>query len=148
MASGAESSPLPVGIPPLTGTAIARATDGEDSKSDWTIALTLPRDTWREIQFVMPRLDWPEPTWEKVRPGVRDGTMTLVGDSMPTHFSVVDMKGKELGRDQIIEQLKTKQPVLVSASGRMPHACYLQLPTPVTVGELKKGSWAISLRAG
>jgi hypothetical protein len=78
----------------------------------------------------MPKLDWPEPTWEEVRPGFREGTMNLVGDSMPPWFRVVDMNGKELGRDQILELFKTKQTVLVSASGRMPRSCCLQLPTP------------------
>lgn len=130
LASGAESDRLPGGIPPLSGKAHARTTDGDDSKSDWTIELTLPEDTWRAIQDVMPKLNWPEPTWKNVRPGIREGTMTLVGDSTPTWFRVVDMNGKELGRDQIIELLKTKHTVLVSASGRMPHSCYLQLPTP------------------
>ena len=73
----AESNPLPVGIPPVMGKAVAQATEGDDSKSMWTIALTLPRDTWREIQVAMPKLDWPEPKWEEVRPGYRDATMTL-----------------------------------------------------------------------
>jgi hypothetical protein len=123
----AESSRLPEGVPPVTGAAVARAVQGDGSQ--WTIAVTLPRDTWREIQVVMPKMTWPEPKWEQVRPGVREGTMTLIGDSVPACFRVVDMNGKEPGRDQVLEQLKSKTPVLVSASGQMPHACYLRLPT-------------------
>jgi len=120
---------LPEGIPPVTGTAVAQIAEGDESESGWTIALTLPRDTWRAIQVAMPKLEWPEPKWEKVRPGFREGTMTLVGDSMPTRFRVVDISGKELAGDQVLQQLNSKTPVLIAASGRMPPACYLGLPT-------------------
>jgi hypothetical protein len=48
----------------------------------------------------------------------------------PFFCRVTDMSGKELERQQIVEQLRTKQPVLVSVDGRMPDACYLRLPTP------------------
>ena len=128
----AESNPLPVGIPPMIGKAVAEATQRDDSKSGWTIALTLPRDTWREIHVAMPKLDWPEPNWEEVRPDFRDGTLTLpMGDHVkPTWCRVVDTSGKELGGDQVLTQLKSQMPVLVSASGKLPHACYLRLPTP------------------
>lgn len=128
----AESNWLPVGIPPVMGKAVAEATEGDDSKSGWTIALTLPRDTWREIQVAMPKLDWPVPKWKEVRPGFRDGTMILpMGDHVqPIFCRVVDIGGKELGGEEVLEQLKHQTPVLVSASGKIPHACYLRLPTP------------------
>ena len=82
--------------------AVARTTDGEDAKAGWTIALTLPRDTWRAIEGVMPKLDWPEPTWDEVRPGLREGTVTLAGDFVPTRCRVVDRQGQELGSDQVL----------------------------------------------
>ena len=125
----AETPGLPDGIPPLTGHAVVQSNEGDDAKSRWTIALTLPRDTWREIQFAMPKLEWPEPKWVQVRPGFREGTMTMPGDSMPAFFAIVDMNGKQLRSDQALKQLETKKPVLVSASGRIPDACNLQLPT-------------------
>jgi hypothetical protein len=56
--------------------------------------------------------------------------MNLSSKMMPTWFKVVDMKGTELERDQIVELLKTGQTVLVFASVRMPGSCYRQLPTP------------------
>jgi hypothetical protein len=128
----AESNPLPVGIPPVMGKAVAEATEGDESKSGWTIALTLPRGTWREIQVAMPKLDWPEPNWEEVRPGFRDGTIVLPmgGNVKPAFCRVVDTSGQELDGDQVLTQLKSQAPVLVSASGRIPHACYLRLSTP------------------
>ena len=60
---GAEPPTLPKGIPPLMGKAIAQAKKGDGG--GWSIALTLPQDTWREIQSVLPKLEWPEPKWEK-----------------------------------------------------------------------------------
>jgi hypothetical protein len=41
----AEPSCLPEGVPPVTSAAIVRAVEGDSSQS--TIALTMPRDTWR-----------------------------------------------------------------------------------------------------
>jgi hypothetical protein len=126
----AEPSWLPEGVPPLTGTAVARAVEGDDSQ--WMIAVTMPRDTWREILVVMPKLESPEPTWKEVSPGIREGTMTLPmgDDSTPTLCRVIDMNGKKPSDDQILQQLKTKQPILVSATGQIPDARYLRLPTP------------------
>jgi hypothetical protein len=123
----AQPSWRPEGVPPLTGAAVARAVEGNGSQ--WSIAVTMPRDTWREVQIVMPKLNWPEPIWEDVRPGIREGTMTLPmgDDSMPALCAVVDMNGKRLGHDQIMQQLKTKTPVLVSVTGQVPHACYRRL---------------------
>lgn len=128
LAAAAEPERLPDGIPPLTGEAVVKHGDGAES----TISVTLRRDTWREIRAVLPRLEWPEPTWEQI-PGTqeREGTMTLPlrGDAESPFCRVVGMDGSPVGGDELVEQLEIKQPVLVSASGLMPHPCYLRLPT-------------------
>jgi hypothetical protein len=150
LSPAAAQNRLPEGVPPLTGAAVARAVEGDGSQ--WSIAVTLPRDTWREVQIVMPKLNWPEPIWEEVRPGIREGTMTLPmgDDSMPALCAVVDMNGKRLGHDQIMQQLKTKTPVLVSVTGQVPHACYRRLPTLAKLivllgpGEKQHASTALS----
>jgi hypothetical protein len=40
---------------------------------------------------------------------------------------VVTLQGNDLSRDQVLERLKKETPVLLSVTGRMPDAHYLQL---------------------
>jgi hypothetical protein len=131
----AEPTRLPKGVPPLAGEAVVREIEGDRSRSEWTIALTMRTETWHAIRGEMPDLRWPK-IEETVRSGsVYEGTMTLrMGEqSQPAFCRVVDMSGKELGRDQLVNQLKRKRPVLVAVTGQMPHPCCLRLPTPANL---------------
>jgi hypothetical protein len=49
------------------------------------------------------------------------------GPSQLAESWVVDMKGNKLSRDQVVQRLTSETPVLVSVSGRMPDAYFLQL---------------------
>ena len=119
----------PDGVPPLTGEAVVREVEG--ARSRWSIALTMPSESWRATKGELPKLRWPEIKQTVRKSSIYEGTMTLpIGDASQTFCRVAGMNGKELDRKQIVELLKTKQPVLVSLDGRVPETCYLRLPSP------------------
>jgi hypothetical protein len=53
--------------------------------------------------------------------------LVMGGPSPLAESRVVDMKGKELSRDEMLKRLAKETPVLLSVSGEMPDAYFLQL---------------------
>ena len=63
LAAGEE--PRDSGVfPPLTGVAVARATDGQGA--EWTLSVTLRKQVWHAVAPAMPREEWPQVTWERI----------------------------------------------------------------------------------
>jgi hypothetical protein len=117
-------------LPPLTGVAVARATGGQGA--EWTLSVTLRKEVWHAVAPAMPRKEWPQVTWERV-PGstVSLGTMTfsMGGSADPALCTVVDLEGREVGRDRVLKELETERRLLVSLSGRIPEPRYRRLPS-------------------
>lgn len=117
-------------LPPLTGVAVARAIDGQGA--DWTISVTLGKEVWQTVGQVMPDLEWPGITWERIPHSTESvGTMTFsMAGSDATHLCrVVDLDGNDVDRDRVLNDLATERRLLVSASGRIPEPRYRRLPT-------------------
>ena len=90
--------------------------------------MTIPKIAWKVVGERRPKIEWPE-----FRVNVEEQVLKL---SMNYHAEtalseesqnrIVDLKGRRLKRDEAVKRLKEKTPVLISASGRMPDAFYLQ----------------------
>ncbi len=114
--------PLPKNVPPVLATATVGGPGQIGTlRVDWRINLTIPKIAWEVIQN--PQRD-PEIKAEvkQLKTSLRMG-----GPSAMWPSKVVDLKGKELTRDQVFERLQKETPVLLSVTGRMPDAHYLQL---------------------
>lgn len=119
-------------LPPLTGMAVARSMDGERQEAEWTLSVTLGEEAWQAVGQVLPAREWPEITWERVRGSTASlGTMTfpMDGSASPVLCRVLDLDGKEVGRDRALEDLGTEKRLLVSATGRIPEPRYRRLPS-------------------
>jgi hypothetical protein len=121
-----RSPPLPKDVPPLIGVAIV-GDPGQGGESEWTVELTLPRIAWQVVGEVVPKKQWPE-----LKTEVEKTTLTLRmgGLSQLAPSRIVDLRGRALGRTQVVSRLKWETPVLVSVSGRMPDPYFLQLTKP------------------
>lgn len=122
-----EPLPLPGDVPPVLATAVASAPEPERGDSQWEIRLTLPRVAWEVVGKMIAKRQWPE---LKVIVEKETLTLRMGGPSQLAPSRVVDIQGKELGRGQVLKRLAAETPVLVSVSGRMPDAYYLQLTRP------------------
>ena len=73
---------------------------------------------------MIPQKQWPELSAE-----VEKATLTLEmgGPSALSPSQIVDLKGKQLSRDQVVKRLAVETPVLISVSGQMPDAYFLQV---------------------
>ena len=124
LASDALSRPvapeLPKGVPPLIGTAIAKA--GPDQK--WQVEVTVPKVRWELVGKVVPKSEWP-----RVESAVENVTLTLrLGEETALIPSkVVDLKGDALAPAEAQRRLKAETPVLVAVGNAMPDRYYLQL---------------------
>lgn len=116
--------PFPVQVPPIVGTAVVVDAGGKDESSEWQISLTVPRIRWDIVGEMVPKKEWP-----RLNADVKKVSLSLVlgGPSQLAESRIVDMKGKELSRDQILKRLAKETPVLISVSGEMPDAYFLQL---------------------
>ncbi len=116
--------PFPTHVPPILGTAVVTDSGNGNELSEWRIGLTLPMIRWEIVGEMVPKREWPKlnAEVEKSRRILRLG-----GPSQLAESRIVDVKGKELTRDQVLKRLARESPVLVSVSGRMPDAFYLQL---------------------
>jgi len=119
-----KRSNLPMDVPPVLGKAVVSVPKEHRTDVEWTIRLTVPKVTWDVIGEMVPKRQWPE-----LKVDVEETTLTLNmgGPFQLAPSRVVDMKGKVLTQAQTAKRLKTETPVLVSVSGRMPDAYYLQL---------------------
>ncbi|QDV26959.1 hypothetical protein [Aureliella helgolandensis] len=118
-----EPAALPKDVPPVLGAAIASA----DSER-WAVQLSLPKITWEVVGEQQPKVEWPE-----FKVNVEEAVLTLsMGYHPATQLSddsqnrIVDLKGRRLERNEALNRLKEKTPVLISVSGRMPDPFYLQ----------------------
>ena len=77
----------------------------------------------------------PKRAWPQLETSVAIETRKLVfgGPSQLRESEVVDIRGKTLGRAEVLERLKEETPVLVSVSGEMVDGYYLQLTKPDAV---------------
>jgi len=117
-------------LPPLTGVAVARATGGQGA--EWTLAVTLLKPVWHAVAPAMPRKEWPQVTWERIPRSTESlGTMifSLGGSADAALCTVVDLEGREVGRDRVLKELETEKRLLVSVSGRIPEPRYRRLPS-------------------
>jgi len=123
-ATAGDSVPLPKDVPPVLGIAIVSDPGQDGESSEWKIRLTLPKIAWEVVGEMVPKKQWPE-----LKTEVRRATLSLEmgGPSQLVPSRVVDLRGNELSRDQVIKQLEKDTPVLVSVTGRMPDAYFLQL---------------------
>lgn len=130
LVSSDEDVPVPKDIPPVIGTAIA-----SNDSENWAVQLSLPRIKWKLVGDRRPKIEWPE-----LQVQVEQVDLKLSMDYHPaTQLSeesqnrLVDLKGRRLKRDEAVKRLKDKTPVLISVSGRMPDAFYLQCTKPDTL---------------
>ena len=130
LTSAQESVALPKDVPPVVATAITPS----DSEK-WVVQLTIPKVTWKLVGAVRPKIEWPE-----IQVDVEETVLTLSLDypretalSDAAQNRIVDLKGRRLNRDEAERRLKDKTPVLVSVSGRIPDAFYLQCSRPDTL---------------
>ncbi|MEY4565323.1 MAG: hypothetical protein RLY14_293 [Planctomycetota bacterium] len=130
LVSANELVSLPKDVPPVIGTAIS-ANDSEN----WAVQLTIPRITWKIVGEQRSKIEWPE-----LQVKVEETVLKLSMDYHPaTQLSeesqnrLVDLNGRRLKRDEAVKRLKDKTPVLISVSGRMPDAFYLQCTKPDTL---------------
>jgi hypothetical protein len=130
LASAQEPVTMPKDVPPVVATAI---TSNDPQK--WDVQLTIPKVTWKVVGERRPKLEWPE-----FQVNVEETVLTLSLDyhrqtqlSDESQNRIVDLKGRRLNRDEAEKRLKEKTPVLISVSGRMPDAFYLQCTRPDTL---------------
>ena len=128
--SADEVVAVPKDVPPVVGTAIM----SNDSEK-WAVQLTIPKITWKVVGERRPKMEWPE-----FQVNVEEAVLKLsMGYHPATQLSdesqnrLVDLKGRRLKRDEAVKRLKGKTPVLISVSGRMPDAFYLQCTRPDTL---------------
>ena len=120
-----HSGPAPKDVPPVVGMAVVSDQGKVSEFGEWNIKLSVPKIAWEVIgEKNKLKMEWPE-----IKAEVQMTTLTLrmAGPESLQASRVVDMKGKDLTREQVIKRLETETPVLVSVSGGMPDAYYLQL---------------------
>ncbi len=123
LVSADEPVGLPKDVPPVLGTAIT-----SNDSDRWAVQVTVPKITWKVVGERRPKIEWPE-----FQVNVEEVVLQLLMDSHPatqlpdeSQHRIVDLKGKRLKRDDAAKRLNEETPVLISVSGRMPDAFYLQ----------------------
>ena len=125
-----EQIAAPSDTPPVLGTAIAES----DPDSDYySVEVTVPKVRWKVVGEKRPKLEWPE---LKVKTDFHRVSVLMTYDQSETQKlsqlsanaqnRVVDISGKRLSSDQVLQRLKSETAVLVSVSGNMPDRYYLQ----------------------
>jgi hypothetical protein len=115
---------LPKDVPPVLGVAVVSNLKNGGDLSRWDLTLTIPKIKWEVVGEMVPKERWPE---LKVETEKLFLTLQMGGPSQLEPSRVVDLEGKELRRDQVAKRLEKETPVLISVSGRLPDAYYLQL---------------------
>lgn len=116
--------PFPKNVPPIVGTAVVADASESHGSSAWQIKLTVPKIQWEVVGEMVPKKVWPQ-----LKADVKEVRLVLSmgGPSQLAESRVADMQGRELSRDQILRRLAKETPVLLSVSGEMPDAYFLQL---------------------
>ncbi len=118
--------PFPKQLPPIICTATV-ATPAEEKNRRVENPLACTTDPWEIVGDMIPKKEWP-----RLKTDVKKVNLILEfgGPSQLAESRVVDMKGKELSRDQLLKRFAKETPVLLSVSGEMPDAYFLQLTNP------------------
>ncbi len=119
--------PFPKQLPPIICTATVADAGGRKESSELKIRLHVPQIQWEIVGDMIPKKEWP-----RLKTDVKKVNLILEfgGPSQLAESRVVDMKGKELSRDQLLKRFAKETPVLLSVSGEMPDAYFLQLTNP------------------
>lgn len=127
LTSAQEPIAMPKDVPPVLATAIT-----PDGSEKWVVQLTVPKIAWKVVGERRPKSESP-----KLQVNVEETVLTLSLDYHPatalsdeSQNRIVDLKGSRLKRDEAEKRLREKTPVLISVSGRMPDAFYLQCTRP------------------
>jgi hypothetical protein len=121
----ADDLPLfPKHVPPIVATAVLADPGKGGESSEWRIGLTIPQIQWEIVGEMTPKEHWPQ-----LRAQVEKVSLVLVmgGPSQLAESRILDMKGEQLSRNQVRKRLEKETPVIVSLSGGMPDAYFLQL---------------------
>ncbi|MEC8475376.1 MAG: hypothetical protein VXZ38_12040 [Planctomycetota bacterium] len=120
----------PSDTPPVLGMAIA---DPDPDSDYYSVELTVPKVRWKVVGEKRTKLEWPE---LKVKTDFHCVSVLMTYDQSKARAStqlnnkaqnrVVDISGKRLSSDQVLQRLKSETAVLVSVSGNMPDRYYLQ----------------------
>lgn len=128
--TASEPIVMPTDVPPVIAMAAVSDAGKEDLNSTWKIRLSLPKVRWQVVGEVIPKSQWPELKSEVLTTIM---TLEMGGPSALAESRILDMKGNDLTRDQVVKRLSKETAVLVSVSGRVPEAYYLQLTNPDTL---------------
>ena len=127
----------PKDVPPLVGTAIAIPDKGSDY---YSVKLSVPQVRWSVVGKKRPKLEWPRLKVTAANTKLmlhlsydRSESRALSQLSENAQNRIVDLKGKRLSSDEVLKRLKVETAVLISVSGNMPDAYYLQTTKPGTL---------------
>ena len=124
VAVAGDLPPFPKHVPPIVATAVVADPGKGGESSEWRIGLTIPRIQWEIVGKMTPKEQWPQ-----LRAQVEKINLVLVmgGPSQLAESRFLYMKGEQLSRNQVRRRLEKETPVIVSLSGGMPDAYFLQL---------------------
>lgn len=124
VAVAADGPTLPQQLPPILGTAVV-AKSGSNARSDeWQVRVVVPKARWEIVGDEVPKERRPELKVEVVEVVLN---LRMGGPSQLAESQFVDIRGKELSREQVEKRFATESPVLVAVSGMMPDARLLRL---------------------
>jgi len=131
----AEWTSLPEDVPPLVGMATVLAPAANNGGEDWSVRVVVPGVVWKKVGRKQPKVQW-----QKLKVDVTETTLDL---SMHYHPAtqlqesaknrILNLEGKRLSRAEALRRLQDATPVLLSVSGKMPDAWYLQCTRPGTL---------------
>lgn len=129
-AAAEDLPPFPTHVPPIVGTAVVTDAGQGGEVTEWRIRLTVPKIRWSIVGEVVPKKEWPQLKAEVEKFSL---ILKMGGPSQLAESRVVDMNGRELSRAEVLRRLSNETPVLVSVSGEMPDAYFLQLISAETL---------------
>lgn len=125
-----DMAALPKDVPPVVANAVL-----SQGSEKWGIDLFLPQVVWKVVGEQRPKGEWPV-----LQVDVKEVVLKLTLDYSPEsalaeefQSRVVDLNGRRMDRAAVGKRLDQRTPVLVSISGRMPDAYYLQCTRPDTL---------------
>lgn len=124
LAIAGDLPPFPKQLPPVMATAKLIDAGKGDATSSWKVGVSIPRIHWEIAGEIDPKKEWPQLKTEVENVSL---VLEMGGPSQLAESRFLDMKGNSLDREQVIKRLASETPVLVSLSGDMPDAYYLQL---------------------
>lgn len=123
-ALAADSPTLPQQVPPILGTAVVAQGNRDGKGDEWQVRVVVPKARWEIVGEEVPKERRPELRVEAVEVVLN---LRMGGPSQLAESRFVDIRGKELSRQQVEARLAKETPVLVSVSGSMPDVSFLRL---------------------